>query len=118
MVAEAASHAEEDKLRREVVDLKNQVDTLAFSLEKTLKENGDKVPASEKAEAEAAIAEGRKAGEGDNQAELRSAVDRLTRVSHSVAEGLYKGAAGPGDGAAPKAGANGDVVDAEYTVKN
>jgi molecular chaperone DnaK len=118
MVREAASHADEDKRRREVVDLKNQADALAFSVEKLLRENGEKVSPSDRTEAEAAIAAARKAAEGDDAGELRTAVDTLTRLSHSVAEGLYKGAAGPGDGPAGPKDGSGDVVDAEYTVKN
>ena len=130
MVKEAQSHAEEDKKRREVVDLRNQTDTLAYSVEKLLKDNKEKLPEADAKAAEDAVAQARKAVEGEDADALRSAMDELTRLSHKLAESLYKGAAPPPDqGGAPGAGtASGggpnkeggadDVVDAEYTVKN
>jgi molecular chaperone DnaK len=129
MVRDAESHADEDKKRREVVDLRNQTDTLAYSVEKLLKENREKLPEADAKAAEDAVAQARKVMETENAAELRSAMDELNRLSHKLAESLYKGAtpppgqAGtPGAGAAPgtgnKDGGADDVVDAEYTVKN
>jgi molecular chaperone DnaK len=128
MVQEAQSHSEEDKKRREVVDLRNQTDTLAYSTEKLVKENREKLPEADAKAAEDAVARARKAVEGEDATELRSAMDELTRVSHKLAESLYKGATPPpgegtpGPGAEPGAGTKGggadDVVDAEYTVKN
>src|SRR5438876_1013524 len=127
MVREAQSHSEEDKRRREVVDLRNQTDTLAYSLEKLLKDNRDKVGEAEAKSIEDAVAEARKAMEGEDASALRSAMDKLTALSHKLAESLYKSAPPPGGG--PEAGASGgsgqpprdggsDVVDAEYTVKH
>jgi molecular chaperone DnaK len=130
MVKEAQAHAEEDKKRREVVDLRNQTDTLAYSVEKLLKDNKEKLPEADAKAAEDAVAAARKAVEGEDGDALRSAMDELTRLSHKLAESLYKGAAPPPDqGGAPGAGAASgggtnkeggadDVVDAEYTVKN
>jgi molecular chaperone DnaK len=130
MVKEAQSHAEEDKKRREVVDLRNQTDTLAYSVEKLLKDNKEKLPEADAKAAEDAVAQARKAVEGEDAGALRSAMDELTRLSHKLAESLYKGAApppdqggapgaGPASGAGPnKEGGADDVVDAEYTVKN
>jgi molecular chaperone DnaK len=130
MVKEAQSHAEEDKKRREVVDLRNQTDSLAYGVEKLLKDNKDKLPEADAKAAEDAVAQARKAVEGEDADALRSAMDELTRLSHKLAESLYKSAAPPPDqGGAPGAGpASGggpnkeggadDVVDAEYTVKN
>jgi molecular chaperone DnaK len=129
MVQEAHSHAEEDKKRREVVDLRNQTDTLAYSVEKLLKDNREKLPEADAKAAEDAVASARKAVEGDDPAALRSAMEELTRLSHKLAESLYKGAAPPPGGGAPgagpapggtteKGGGADDVVDAEYTVKN
>ena len=127
MVSEAQSHSEEDKRRRELVDLRNQTDTLAYSLEKLLKDNRDKVGEAEAKSIEDAVAEARKAMEGEDASALRSAMDKLTALSHKLAESLYKSAPSPGGG--PEAGASGgsgqpprdggsDVVDAEYTVKH
>jgi molecular chaperone DnaK len=127
MVKDAQSHATEDHQRRERIDLRNQADTLAYNVEKLLAENRDKLDSAKAQEIESGVAAARKAMEGDDDAELKAAVDRLTKLSHSVAETLYQktGAGGPGSGG-PNAGAGArpegqkedDVVDAEYTVKN
>jgi molecular chaperone DnaK len=127
MVKEAQSHSEEDKRRRELVDLRNQTDTLAYSIEKLLKDNRDKVGESDAKAIEEAVAEARKAMEGEDASALRSAMEKLTGLSHKLAESLYKSAPPPGGG--PEAGGAGpgsqpppdggsDVVDAEYTVKH
>jgi molecular chaperone DnaK len=126
MVTEAQSHSEEDKRRRELVDLRNQTDTLAYSLEKLLKDNREKVGETDAKAIDEAIAEARKAMEGEDATALRSAMDKLTALSHKLAESLYKSAPPPGG---PEPGASGgsgqpprdggsDVVDAEYTVKH
>ena len=131
MVKDAQSHAAEDKEKRELVDLRNQADNLAYSVEKLLNENKGKVAESDAKPIEEAIAETRKAVQGEDAAAIKTAMDALTRHSHKLAEELYKQAgpatAGPGagspggqpDGAAPGGqAAHGDVVDAEYTVKD
>jgi molecular chaperone DnaK len=131
MVRDAESHAAEDKSKRELVDLRNQADSMAYGVEKLLGENKGKVAEPEAKAIEEAIAAVRKALEGEDQAAIKSAMDALTRHSHKLAEELYKQAgpatAGPGggspggqpDGAAPGGqAAQGDVVDAEYTVKD
>jgi molecular chaperone DnaK len=127
MVKEAQSHSEEDKRRRELVDLRNQTDTLAYGVEKLLKDNREKVGESDAKAIEEAVAEARKAMEGEDASALRSAMEKLTGLSHKLAESLYKSAPPPGGG--PEAGGAGpgsqpppdggsDVVDAEYTVKH
>jgi molecular chaperone DnaK len=123
MVKDAQAHAEEDKRKREVVDLRNQADTLAYSVEKLLNENKEKLDAGQARDVESAVADARKAVEGENVDALKSAVERLNKVSHAVAEALYKNAGTPpaGEPGAPKAEsgpAADNVVDAEYTVKN
>jgi molecular chaperone DnaK len=131
MVKDAEAHADEDRKRREVVDVRNQADTLAYSIEKTLNENREKVEASEATAIEEAIAEVRKAAEGDDMDAIKAAMEKLTKQSHKLAEELYKqqapgaaaGATGGGNGGAPEGAPpsggrdSGDVVDAEYTVK-
>jgi molecular chaperone DnaK len=131
MVTEASSHADEDKKRRELVDLRNQADSLSYNLEKLLKENREKVGDAEAKTIEDAVAEARKAAEGEDATALRTAVDALTQQSHKLAEQLYKAGGAPGGpggptpppqepgGRTPASGkADDDVVDAEYTVKD
>jgi molecular chaperone DnaK len=125
MVREASAHADEDKKRRQLVDLRNQSDSMAYGLEKTLKDNREKVGDDQAREVEEAVAALRKAAEGEDAAALKQELDRVTSMSHKLAESLYKaaappGAGGPGEsgGAAGGATQGDDVVDAEYTVKN
>jgi len=119
MVGEAHAHAEEDKKKRELVDLRNQADNTAYGIEKLLKENREKLGEQQARQIEEAVAATRKATEGDDTAAIRSALDRLTQLSHKVAESLYKTAApGKGKAAASASGDGDNVVDAEYTVKN
>jgi len=94
-------------------------------VEKLLADNKDKIGESEARDIEAAVADARKAAQGDDAAALKASVERLTKLSHQVAETLYKktGSApgGPAAGASGNEGSGGaasDVVDAEYTVKN
>jgi molecular chaperone DnaK len=120
MVREAEANAEADKKRREAVEARNQLDTLVHSTEKTLKENGDKVGPTDKADVEAAIAEARKAMEGQDAEAIRNASDKLSQAAMKMGEALYKAqqAAGeqasqPADeGASPNPGEK--VVDAEF----
>jgi molecular chaperone DnaK len=126
MVREAEAHSGEDRKKRELIDLRNQADSLAYSVEKLLAENPGKVgEAQAKAIAEA-VAAARKAAEGEDAAAIKAAVETLTKHSHKLAEELYKQTGGPtagptqappgapGQGQAPP---QGEVVDAEYTVK-
>jgi molecular chaperone DnaK len=124
MVHEAQSHVEEDKQKRELVDLRNQVDSLAYNLEKLLRDNKEKIGEGDAKPIEEAVAEARKALEGEDAARLRSTLDKLTQLSHKLAERLYRSST-PDQGAPPGGaptgtapGGGGDVVDAEYTVKN
>jgi molecular chaperone DnaK len=125
MVREASAHADEDKKRRELVDLRNQADSLAYSLEKTLKDNREKVADDQAREVEEAVAALRKAAEGEDAPALKQEVDRVTALSHKLAESMYKsttsaggGTGAPGGPAAGDASKGDDVVDAEYTVKD
>jgi molecular chaperone DnaK len=119
MVADAQSHAEDDKRRREAADVRNQADGLAYSVEKLVAENRAKLPEVKVKEAEEAIAAARKAGESDDVAAIQGALERLTSLSHQLAESLYKSTPAEGGGPQPEGAAaagGGDVVDAEYTV--
>jgi molecular chaperone DnaK len=125
MVREAQDHASEDKQKRERVDLHNQLDAMAYNMEKLLADNKDKIGADDARRVEETVAEARKVLDSEDTATLRAALEKLTRESHKLAETLYKGAVppgGPGAGGpaagpgAPDSG-NDNVVDAEYTVK-
>jgi molecular chaperone DnaK len=123
LVRDAASHAAEDQKLRELVDQRNQADSLAYQVEKTLAEHRAKLAEAEAGEIEQAIAETRQAAQGDDAARIKAAVASLTQKSHKLAEHLYKQADGaaqapPAGGAQQQPGApQGEVVDAEYTVK-
>ncbi len=122
MVKEAEANAETDKKRREQVEARNSTEAMIHQVEKSLRDGGEKVPAETKTEAEAAVAEARKALEGDDAAALKAAGEKLTQVAMKVGEAMYKaeGAAGAAPDAAAAAGAGpsgkaGDnVVDAEF----
>jgi molecular chaperone DnaK len=107
LVKEAASHAGEDQARRELIDARNQADSLAYQAEKTVSENRDRLPAGDVAHLEAAIAEARKAAAGEDLAAVKKAIEDLQRASHAIGELLYKGSSGSGVKDA-------EVVDAEF----
>ena len=96
MVKDAAAHEAEDKARRELIDERNQADSLAYSVEKTVNENRDRLPSIEVGKVESAIAAVREAVKGDDLQAIRTARGELEKVSHALAEQLYKQqAAGP-----------------------
>jgi len=126
MVKDAESNAGEDKARREAIETRNRADQRAYETEKLLKENGDKVPAELKQKIEAAVGRVRKALEGSDEAEIKSASEALEALSHEAAQAMYQ-AAGQPEGAPaegqPGAGPNkkqgGDgAVDADFEVVN
>jgi molecular chaperone DnaK len=121
MMADAEKYAEEDRQRREEAEVRNRGESLAYTTEKFLAENADKVPADVKSEVEASIAELKKALEGTDTDAIRTATENAAQVSQKMGSAIYaqsqaasaSGAqAGPEDG---QAGASGDddVVDAE-----
>jgi molecular chaperone DnaK len=115
LVKEAESHASEDQARRALIDARNQADSLAYQVEKTVNENRGRVPAGEVSRIESAIAEVRRAMEANDLTAITKATEALQHASHGLAEHLYKGAQG-----APRADdpgsdvRDGEVVDAEY----
>jgi molecular chaperone DnaK len=115
MVKEAASHASEDASRRELIDVRNQADSLAYQVEKTVNENREKLPVGELSRIEASIAEVRRLAQGDDTAAIKKAVDELQHVSHALAQTMYANAnasnSGSGSGSGVK---DAEVVDAEY----
>jgi molecular chaperone DnaK len=89
-VKEAEQFAEEDKKLKEIIELRNQADTLIYSVEKTLKESGDKVSEDEKNNITENIKDLRKALEGDNMENIKASIEKLTTSSHKLAEEIYK----------------------------
>ena len=118
MVKDAQAHASEDQERRDLIDARNQADSLAYQVEKTINENREKLPVGELSRAEAAIAEVRKVAQGDDLGAIKRAADELQRISHGFAEQLYKSAQGHGTtGSQNSQGSNvkdAEVVDAGY----
>jgi molecular chaperone DnaK len=132
MAKDADAHAAEDKAQRETIDAKNQLDSMVYQIEKTLKEQGDKVSGSDRGDVENAIADAKKALESNDKAQMDRARETLTQASHKLAEQMYKsaqaqtpppgGGAGPGAGTGPAPGGDGEagkkqdegVIDAEY----
>lgn len=116
MVRDAEQYAEEDKQRREEAETRNQGESLVYSTERFLAENGDKVDATIKADVEEKLADLRAATAGTDIAAIRTATEELGKASTAMGQSMYAeaqaaGAAGGGPGAAP--GADDDVVDAE-----
>jgi molecular chaperone DnaK len=117
MVKDAEANADADKKRKEEVDLRNEADQLIFSTEKTLKELGDKVDASEKSKAEDAKDKLKKALEGKDVDAIKSAKDALNEVVQQLSVKLYQQAQQQAQGAqggAKESKKDDDVVDADY----
>ena len=130
LVKDAEAHTEEDKKKREMVELKNQADTLIYTTEKNLSEHGDKIDEGEKTNITTAIDDLKKSLEGEDIEAVKSAMQNLTTASHKLAEEMYKkasadagtegtgpeGGSGPTDAGAGDASASSDekVVDAEF----
>ena len=124
LVREAEAHAEEDKRKRELIETRNHADSLVYSTEKTLREMGDKIDQTTKADIEAQIVKVRSAIDGDDKDSIQREMDALMQMSHKVAEEAYKRAGGEQAGAQAQEGAQGesqqkkkpddDVVDADF----
>ncbi|MFW6373224.1 MAG: molecular chaperone DnaK [Thermodesulfobacteriota bacterium] len=102
LVRDAEMHADEDKRKKELVEARNTADALIHQTEKTLAEHGDKLDAGSRSEVETAIADLKKAKDGDDAAEIKRLTEALTQASHKLAQAMY-GQAGGGQG--PEAGA-------------
>ncbi len=89
MVKDAEVHAEEDKNRKEAAEARNQLDSLVYSTEKSLKEYGEDLDAEVKSGIEAALERAKKALEGDDAAAMRAAAEELNQASHKLAEAMY-----------------------------
>ena len=133
MTKEAEAHAEEDKKKREVVDLKNQADQLIYSTEKTLKEHGNKVSAETRGKIESALNNLKEVVKGEDADAIKKAIENLATASQELGKVLYeeaakKQAASAASGGAEKAPpppegevkrkGGDDVIDAEFEVKD
>jgi len=90
MVKDAETHAEEDKKRREVIDVKNQADQLVYSLEKLMRENKDKIPEEDANRVQAEIENTKKAIESENVEQIKKATEALSQASHKMTEVMYQ----------------------------
>ena len=90
MVNEAKQYEEEDKKRKELVELKNKADGMIYSTEQTLKEHGDKIEPSKKDEIQQAIKALQESLTTDDAQAISSDTDKLTQLSMSIGEGMYK----------------------------
>ena len=132
MMKEAESHADEDKKRREEIELRNRADQAVYGAERMIKDTGEKLSATDRQAIETAIEAARKANEGTDASAIQRALDQLTSAQHKAAESLYRqqaaGSAAGSPGGAGSAGAepsgtgasgakpgssSGDVIDAE-----
>ena len=133
MTKEAESHAEEDKKKREVVDLKNQADQLIYSTEKTFKEHGDKVSAETRGNIENAVNNLKEAIKGEDADAIKKAIENLGTAGQELGKVLYEEAAKKQAASAPTGGASqaapppeeeaqrkkpDDVIDAEFEAKD
>jgi molecular chaperone DnaK len=115
MVKEAEANAEEDKKRRELVELKNQADAMVHSTEKALSEHGDKVDATVKSSIESDLEALKSALTSENHDDIKAKLDQLTQSSMKLGEAMYKTQQESGEGAAAEAKpADDGIVDAEY----
>ena len=133
MTKDAESHAEEDKKKREVVDLKNQADQLIYSTEKTLKEHGEKVSAETRGNIESAVNNLKEAIKGEDADAIKKAIENLGTTGQELGKVLYEEAAKKQAASAPTGEASqspppppeeaqrkkpDDVIDAEFEAKD
>jgi molecular chaperone DnaK len=120
MRKDAEGHAEEDRKRRELIEVRNNADNTIYAAEKAMREFGEKVPADIKTEVEKKVADVRKAAEGEDVAQIRSETEALGQVIQKIGGAVYQqqgqaapagGEPGPNPG--PESGAGPDVVDGE-----
>ena len=129
MVKDAESHVEEDKKKKEAVEVHNQLDSLIYTTEKSLKDHGDKIDSSEKGKIQSALDEAKKALEANDIEQMKKTSESLQQAAHKLAEVMYQQAAKEqqaGAGGQAQAGPKQekkkskkeeDVIDADYKVE-
>ena len=134
MSKDAEQHAEDDKKRREIIDLKNQADQLVYATENVLKEHGEKVPAEERSNVESALNNLKEAAKQDDAEAIKRAMENVSTASQSLGKIMYEkvaqqqaaaGQAAPGEPTPDEPAAENDkkkkdddVIDAEFEVKD
>jgi molecular chaperone DnaK len=124
MVREAEEHQADDHRRREAAEARNQLDSVVYTTEKSLKDHGDSIDAATRSTIESGLERAKKAIEGEDAAEMKAAAEALTQASHKLAEAIYAKASktqgsqdnGADASAAPGGGESGkdNVVDADF----
>jgi molecular chaperone DnaK len=123
MVKDAELNAEADKKKKELIEIRNQADTLIYSTEKSLKEHGDKVDAATKENIEKALEELKQVQSGDDVEKIKAGIEKLANASHKLAEEIYKNAGqqhahggenNTDSGASQEGKKDDNVVDADY----
>lgn len=124
-VKDAEAHAEEDKKRKDEIEVRNNAESLVYNSQKTIDELGDKISGEEKAKVETEIENVKKALDGTDVENIKTATEKLTTAFYAVSEKLYSQAAAQNQGAEgtkpegePKVDENGNVYDADYKVEN
>ena len=130
MVKDAEAHAEDDRKHKELVEARNQADTLAYSSEKALKDYGDKISDDDKKLIEEEIVKLEEAAKGDDAEAIQQGIEQLLHAAQAFAKAMYEQAdsAGGGtftssegegepEGAATAAGDD-DIIDADFEVKD
>lgn len=118
MVREGEEHAAEDKARRETAEVRNTAEQLAYSTDKLIKDNEDKLPADVKSDVQADVDALKTALAGDDEAAVKTAFDTLSESQQKLGQAIYSASQEqPAEGAAPAeeaaAGSDEDIVDAE-----
>ncbi|MDH3264844.1 MAG: Hsp70 family protein, partial [Paracoccaceae bacterium] len=118
MVKDAEAHATEDKKRRELVEARNQAESLVHSTKKSLEEHGDKVDATTVEAIELALGALEETMQGDDAGKIRSGIQNVTEAAMKLGEAIYKAQAAEAEGAAPEGeaprGVDEDIVDADF----
>ena len=126
MVEDAEAHAEEDKRKRELVEAKNNADALIHTTERTISENGDKIPQADRDAAQQAVQALKDTLGSEDAGQIKTKTEALGQLSMKLGEALYKaqqagpgeggpaGAGGPGQGGSGDAGGGDKVVDADF----
>lgn len=123
MVKDAEAHGDEDRKKKELIEAKNEADTLVYSVEKSLKEHGEKISPDDKTIIENALSKCKSVKDtSEDPKEIKEAVEALTAASHKLAEHMYQDAGGqqgaPGREAGPFPGAGGDQSGSGSTAKD
>jgi molecular chaperone DnaK len=113
MVREAQQHATEDRRRREVIDARNQADSLIYQVEKTLRELGDQVPAADRVQIESQIGDLRNAMQGEDIARIRQGSEALQQMAYALGQQAYARQAG-GPDVGPDRGGRDETIEGEF----